>query len=330
MVRRRLLGNHGCGAQLMGALARAHVLGVGEHHHPTRRALGREAYGLEELETVGVEGDVEEEQGGAEAGQLGAHIAHRPHPANVVAPALQRGDHRPGLPRLVLGEEDACGCHGGMVPFVREMGWARRFRRQSGHERPTVAPPLLIERRPRTFWSRGADAALTLVEAEMEPPLRPTLTERIRALVAAQEAGKAPGHDQRPGLVNRTTAAHPAAGDAAYCEALFVELIRLGEYRRAFARLAPECQRRWGSEQRFADAHRGQLGQLDGVQVTAIRHLDQWTDPHHGDLHREVAELEVEYGFGRAEKSFVLRRTVHLVAVDGGWRSLSYPVEAAS
>lgn len=209
------------------------------------------------------------------------------------------------------------------------MGWAPRFlRRPGGPEPPATVSPTLIERRPRTFWSRGADAALTLVEAEMDPaPLRPTLSERIRDLVAAQDRG--------PAAVPRGTAdgagtAHPAAGDAAYCEALFVELIRLGEYRRAFALLAPECQHSWGSAQRFADAHRGRLGRLEGVQVTAIRHLDQWTDPHHGDLHRGVAELDVEYGFGAAEKPFVLRRTVHLVAVDGRWRSLSYPVEAAS
>jgi hypothetical protein len=157
-------------------------------------------------------------------------------------------------------------------------------------------------------------------------PLRPTLSERIRDLVAAHERGAfaAPA-----GLGRAGATAHPAPGDAAYCEALFVELIRLGEYQRAFSLLAPQCQRRWGSAIRFADAHRGQLGRLEGVQVTAIRHLDQWTDPHVGDRHQGVAELDVEYGFGAAERPLVLRRTVHLVAVEGRWRSLSYPVEAA-
>lgn len=209
------------------------------------------------------------------------------------------------------------------------MGWAPRFRRRHpGRDRRAPAPPTLIERHPRTFWSRGADVAVTLVETEVDPaPRRSTLSERIRDLVAAHErdpgpAAVLPGSTPAP--------APPAAGDAAYCEALFVELIRLGEYRRAFALLAPECQRRWVSASRFADAHRGQLGRLEGVQVTAIRHLDQWTDPHHGDLHRGVAELDVEYGLGSGERPLVLRRTVHLVAVDGRWRSLSYPVEAAS
>jgi hypothetical protein len=205
-----------------------------------------------------------------------------------------------------------------------EMGWAPRFlRRQGGQERPQPVLPTLIERRPRTFWSRGADAALTLVEADVQPaPFRPTLSERIRDLVAAHERGPAR-------VAAGTENATPAAGEAAYCEALFVELIRLGEYPRAFALLAPQCQHRWGSAKRFADAHRGQLGHLEGVQVTAIRHLDQWTDPHHGDRHRGVAELDVEYGLGVGAGPLVLRRTVHLVAVDGRWRSLSYPVEAA-
>ncbi len=208
------------------------------------------------------------------------------------------------------------------------MGWAPRFLRRAGHAAPPALPSTLIERRQRTFWSRGASAAVTLVEAEREPaPLRPTLAERIRDLVATHERGAAAA----AGLPGSTSSpAQPAPGDAAYCEALFVELIRVGEYQRAFALLAPQCQRRWGSAIRFADAHRGRPGRLEGVEVTAVRHLDQWTDPHHGDLHQGVAELDVEYGFGAAEQPFVLRRTVHLVAVDGRWRSLSYPVEAAS
>jgi hypothetical protein len=109
-----------------------------------------------------------------------------------------------------------------------------------------------------------------------------------------------------------------------------VELIRGGQHTRAFALLAPDCQQRWGSAERFAAAHReGSLQQLEGVSVVAIRHLDQWVDPHHGDTHRQVAELDVEYSFAAGLRLVKLARTVHLVAVEGRWRSLSYPVEAA-
>ena len=77
-----------------------------------------------------------------------------------------------------------------------------------------------------------------------------------------------------------------------------MELIRGGQHARAFALLAPECQLRWGSAERFAAAHgEGSLQSLESVNVIAVRHLDEWVDPHRGDCHRQVAELDVEYSF---------------------------------
>ncbi|MGA8015095.1 MAG: hypothetical protein WCB85_04175 [Candidatus Dormiibacterota bacterium] len=183
------------------------------------------------------------------------------------------------------------------------MGWARAILHPGRH------------RGSQTTWSRGAHGPVTLVEVEVTATPGTPRTSRLRDLMAAHERG-GPAPDRSP-------------GDPAFSEALFVELIRIGQYPSAFALLAPECQRRWGSSERFAAANRGDaLSRLDGVSVGAVRHLDEWVDPDHGDRHRGVAELDVEYGFATGDRLSVLRRTVHLVAVDGRWRSLCYPVEA--
>src|ERR1035438_7973251 len=86
-----------------------------------------------------------------------------------------------------------------------------------------------------------------------------------------------------------------------------------------------------GSAGRFAAAHaEASLQRLEGVTVVAVRHLDEWVDPHWGDCHRQVAELDVEYRFDAGRRWVRLSRTVHLVAVEGRGRSLSYPVAASA
>ena len=214
------------------------------------------------------------------------------------------------------------------------MGWARPnlpvvIRRRGGAERAphlTVASAteprarsasrVLVDAATRTFWSRGAEEPVTLVESDTAAAPRP-LRDRVRAMVAAHDGGQKRG-GVRP------------SGNPAFSEALFVELIRGGQHARAFALLAPDCQRRWGSAEQFAAAHaESSLRRLEGVNVVAVRHLEQWVDPDHGDLHRQVAELDVEYSFDAGHRRAKLSRTVHLVAVEGRWRSLSYPVEAA-
>ena len=108
-----------------------------------------------------------------------------------------------------------------------------------------------------------------------------------------------------------------------------MELMRARQYRRAFALLSPECQQSWGSLQAFVDAQRiGALAQLRGVRVIAVRQLDNWRDPDSGMVHEHAAELDVEYSIGDVTRSD-LPRTVHLVAHQGGWRSLCYPTAPA-
>jgi len=216
------------------------------------------------------------------------------------------------------------------------MGWARpilpavrRRRGDPGRATPQNAAPsgaliatrpasrVLVDANTRTFWSRGAEGPVTLVESDAPAPSVP-LRDRVRALLAAHDHGPRRGGTRPP-------------GNPAFSEALLVELIRGGQHTRAFALLAPECQRRWGSAERFAAAHgEGSLRALESVNVTAVRHLDEWVDPQRGARHRQVAELDVEYRFDAGQRRVKLSRTVHLIAVDGRWRSLSYPIEAAA
>ncbi len=176
--------------------------------------------------------------------------------------------------------------------------------------------PSPVDAGSRTYWVRGADAPLTLVEAEGAARPRP-LRDRLRDLLADHERGR--GRAGRP------------AGDPAFTEMLLVELMRGGQLARAFALLAPECQRRWGGEEAFAAAHpEGSQGRLLGARVAAVRHLEAWVDPRTQTRHPGAAELDVEYRVGPPAQPLVLRRTVHLVAVDGRWRSLCYPAAAAA
>ena len=141
------------------------------------------------------------------------------------------------------------------------MGWARPIlptvrRRRGGAARvspPTTSPAgtliatrpasrVLVDANTRTFWSRGAEGPVTLVEAGMRRPWPAPCATGSGALVAA--------HDRGP----RHTGPRPS-GNPAFSEALFVELIRGGQHARAFALLAPECQLRWGGAERFAAAH---------------------------------------------------------------------------
>jgi hypothetical protein len=180
---------------------------------------------------------------------------------------------------------------------------------------PSVERPHLVDAHTRTFWSRGALTPATLVETE---PARPTAAAgRAAALVADHERG--------------VTASTRPRANPAFSEAVFVELMRARQYRRAYALLSPECQQSWGSLQAFIDAQRiGALVQLRGVRVDDVRQLENWRDPDSGMVHEHAAELDVQYELGDARRSVSVPRTVHLVAFAGGWRSLCYPTATSA
>ncbi|HEY2570341.1 MAG TPA: hypothetical protein VGI27_02655 [Solirubrobacteraceae bacterium] len=179
----------------------------------------------------------------------------------------------------------------------------------------TAQRPHLVDAHTRTFWSRGAIAPATLVETDEMAPGVPA--RRAATLVAEHE---------RRGASPARPRANPA-----FSEAVFVELMRARQYRRAYALLSPECQQSWGSLQAFIDAQRiGALAHLRGVRVDAVRHIDSWRDPDSGMVHQHAAELDVRYDIADGTRSVSVPRTVHLVAFQGGWRSLCYPTATGS
>ena len=172
--------------------------------------------------------------------------------------------------------------------------------------------PFMVDAHTRTYWSLGAQSPQTLVEAGTGGAV-PRVGPAVAAMVAERDA--APSRARRP------------VTDPAFSEALFVELIRERRFERAFALLTPDCQRSWGSQERFAEEQGAGEGiALLGVDVRDVRLLAEWIDPVHGDRYRDVAELDVAYAVRTPERTLMLPRTVHLVAMEGRWRSIAYPV----
>jgi hypothetical protein len=152
----------------------------------------------------------------------------------------------------------------------------------------------------RAFWATSETATIT--------------SRRAAALVDAHERGRTPA-GARP------------RGNPAFSEALFVELMRANQYRRAFTLLSEDCQLSWGSPEAFAEAQGSAvMRRLHGVKVKEVRYLPEWTDTSRGTTYRDVAELDVEYEVGDPDPVALVRRVVHLVPGGGRWRSICYPV----
>jgi len=187
-------------------------------------------------------------------------------------------------------------------------------------ERPAVATAprsaLLVDASTWTFWSRGATAAETLVEASGQPvERRASVSQRVASMLEARDRT---GHGAAPAV--------PRQGDPAHAELLFVEMMRAGRFERAYRLLAPECQSRWGGEAEFAAAQQGSgHDQVKSAQVKHLEMLEVWPDPDSGRVNRDVAELSVEYLIDVGGREVLIERVVHCVLVEGRWRSLCYP-----
>lgn len=187
------------------------------------------------------------------------------------------------------------------------------------HAAAATAPrsPLLVDASTWTFWSRGASAAETLVEATGQEAARTeSVSRRVAAMLDARDRTR---HGAAPVV--------PRRGDPAQAELLFVEMMRAGHFERAFRLLAPECQARWGSAPAFAAEQKrgGGHDQVRHAEIRDITILEVWPDPDSGRVNREVAELTVEYLVDAGEREVLVERVVHMVLVDGRWRSLCYP-----
>jgi hypothetical protein len=211
-------------------------------------------------------------------------------------------------PHVLIGTERA---RRGFFPGNRLTRWLNRPARgnhasavaASAPSTATVAPKpaaTQIDPETRPFWAGSETATVT--------------SRRAAALVEAHERGRGPAGARPP-------------GNPAFSEALFVELMRASQYRRAFTLLSEDCQLSWGSPEAFAEAQGAStMRRLHGVSVKDVRYLPEWTDSTRGTTYRDVAELDVEYQVGDPDPVAVIRRVVHLVPGGGRWRSICYPV----
>jgi hypothetical protein len=157
-----------------------------------------------------------------------------------------------------------------------------------------------VDEGTRAFWAGSETANVS--------------SRRAAALVDAHERGRAPVGTRPP-------------GNPAFSEALFVELMRANQYRRAFSLLSEDCQLSWGSPEAFAEKQGASaMRRLRGVSVKEVRYLPEWTETSRGRTYRDVAELDVEYEVGDPDPVVRIRRVVHLVPGGGRWRSICYPV----
>src|ERR1700687_5594608 len=145
-----------------------------------------------------------------------------------------------------------------------------------------------VDEGTRAFWAGSETANVT--------------SRRAAALVDAHERGRSPLGARPP-------------GNPAFSEALFVELMRANQYRRAFTLLSEDCQLSWGSPEAFAEAQGAStMRRLRGVSVKEVRYLPEWTETSRGRTYRDVAELDVEYEVGDPEPVARIRRGGHRVA----------------
>jgi hypothetical protein len=217
-------------------------------------------------------------------------------PPRTLAPAM------PLPPHVLLGTERP---RRGRFDGNRFARWLRRPERHpDAVATQVVAPPTprapQVDVETRAFWAGSETANVT--------------SRRAAALVDAHERGRAPIGTRPP-------------GNPAFSEALFVELMRANQYRRAFSLLSEDCQLSWGSPEAFAEAQGASaMRRLRGVSVKEVRYLPEWTETSRGRTYHDVAELDVEYEVGDPEPVARIRRVVHLVPGGGRWRSVCYPV----
>jgi hypothetical protein len=153
-----------------------------------------------------------------------------------------------------------------------------------------------------SYWSKGAEQGSVLVEAGPAPKTRSKMTE---VLNPSQDGG-------RP------------RGNPIFTETLFVELLRAGQFSRAYDLLAPVCQVAWKGKAGFADTMVSTPYTLiQKVSVKSSKVVEEWFD---GEVTwKPAAQLEVEYLLQSGRQSKVIKKSVHLVSAEGKWRILLFP-----
>jgi len=128
--------------------------------------------------------------------------------------------------------------------------------------------------------------------------------------------------------------AHPPAHDSGpgRSEIRFMKLHAEGRFEEMWEMLADDAQRAWGGLQTFIR----EMPRLDewleivDMEVASVTLLDNWTDHIHGRTYDNVARLVMRYRVRQQWKEWSFDRQVHLVAAEGGWRTLCYPMRAGA
>jgi hypothetical protein len=143
-------------------------------------------------------------------------------------------------------------------------------------------------------------------------------------------AGDAPytASGPSPAIMNVSSVdAGAVAGETpTLCEETFTRLISAGRFDTAWNLLTPDSQASWKDKTSFTrEMAARQPGRgLLGSKVREVRMLASWRDEHTNKTYNEVAELVVDYRVRRRARETVVTQDVHLINVNGGWKSLCY------
>lgn len=115
-------------------------------------------------------------------------------------------------------------------------------------------------------------------------------------------------------------------------EMRFMALHSEGRFDEMWEMLADDAQRAWGGLHNFIREmpRLDQWMEILEMDVANITMLDSWTDHVHGRTYENVARLVMRYRVRQQWKEWTFDRQVHLVAANGGWRTLCYPMRAGA
>ena len=136
------------------------------------------------------------------------------------------------------------------------------------------------------------------------------------------EAGTSPAVSN----VSTVSAGAVAGANPTLCEETFTRLISAGRFDAAWDLLTPDSQASWKDQPSFTrEMGARQPGRgLLGSKVREVRMLATWTDDTTKKTYHEVAELVVDYRVRARAQETVVTQDVHVVNVNGGWKSLCY------
>ena len=173
-----------------------------------------------------------------------------------------------------------------------------------------------------TFATRGWNSFMDLFTTRSAAEF-----ERFKATPLAANSLPVTGDHQAPSVFNVA----PLDGEAVLaspsaCEETFTRLVCDGSFDAAWELLTPDSQTSWGYKSAFCEEMRArQAANIVDSKVREVRLLPSWTDELTRKTYLEVAELLVDYRVQHETREVVVQRSVHVVNVRGGWKSLCYP-----